>query len=76
MINPEQPLKDRTHQIQLAADAANAAASALVDVVLDKFPSMMSEASIVREVATLLQHTAQNFNRIALKHLQDKGGAK
>ena len=75
-MNAAKSLKQRACQTQLAADAANATASALVGVVLDKYPSMTSEASILQEDATLLQDTAQDFNRIALSYLQEKGGAE
>tara|TARA_B110000483_G_scaffold214118_1_gene263757 strand:+ start:382 stop:672 length:291 start_codon:yes stop_codon:yes gene_type:complete len=72
MITPAQLLKNRIRETQLAADAANASASTLVGIVLDKYSSMTSEASIIRRAATLLQHTAQNFNRVALNHLKEK----
>lgn len=69
-MNPTERIRDAMQEAVAAADAANNAASSLTNLVLNHRPSLISDATIVRETATLLLHVAQNFNRTATTALQ------
>ena len=51
--------------MRAAAEASNNAAIHLNTVILNYRTALASEAAIVRDTATLLQHVIQNFERIA-----------
>ena len=54
-------IQEAVQRLELATHAANEAASALIGEVLLYNRSIISEATIVRETATLLLHVAQGF---------------
>jgi hypothetical protein len=69
-MSPTEQISDAIKEALATADSANNAASALTNLVLNHRPSLISDATIVRETATLLQHVVQNFTRNALAALQ------
>jgi hypothetical protein len=54
-------IREAVEKLELATHAANEAASALIGEVLIYNRSIISEATVVRETATLLHHVAQGF---------------
>jgi hypothetical protein len=68
-MSPTEQIRDAIKEALATADAANNAASALTNLVLNHRPGLISDATIVHATATLLQHVAQNFNRTALAAL-------
>ena len=69
-LDTTEQIKEAIRQLQATADAANGAASSVTNLVLNHHPSLIADATIVRESSTLLQHVAQNFSRTALAALQ------
>jgi hypothetical protein len=54
-------IREAVERLELATHAANEAASALIGEVLVYNRSVITEATVVRETATLLHHVAQGF---------------
>ena len=54
-------IREAVQRLELATHAANEAASALIGEVLVYNRSIISEATVVRETATLLHHVARGF---------------
>lgn len=69
---PSQVIKDAIRQTLAATDAASNAAIHLNTQILNHRTVLASEAAIVRDTATLLQHVVQNFDRIASTLLTDE----
>lgn len=59
----EQRLAEAIKDTLRAADNASSASSALSDLILQGHPHLVSDATILRETAILLQHITQNFKR-------------
>jgi hypothetical protein len=74
--NPSQVIKDAIRRTRVATEAANNAAIHLNTQILNHRTTLSSEAAIVRDTATLLQHVVQNFDRIASALLTDKGDSR
>ena len=60
---PEETIRNALQAFLETAEAANEAAAALTNEVLKHQKSLISEATIARETATLLQHVCQNLAR-------------
>jgi hypothetical protein len=64
-MSPTEEIRGAIQEALTTADAANNAASSLTNLILNHHPSLISDVTVVRETATLLQHVAQNFNLAA-----------
>jgi hypothetical protein len=60
-MSTNKEIREAVERLELATHAANEAASALIGEVLLYNRSIISEATIVRETATLLDHVTQGF---------------
>lgn len=67
--NEEEGIRKALRSLMEEADAANEAAACLSNEVLIHLKSLISEATIARETATLLQHVSQNLGRTMLAAL-------
>jgi hypothetical protein len=74
-MNPEEKVTKALHRLLGAADEANEAAIVFNGEILSHRKDLISEATTVREAATLLTHLAQNAARTTLKALGAKGAA-
>ena len=70
--NHTQRIREEIALLQLKAEEANGYANSLTNLVLNYHSSLISDTTIVRETATLLQHVVQNFNRTATATLGSK----
>ena len=64
-MTAEQRLAEAIKDTLRAADNVSSASSTLSDLILQHHPHLVSDATILRETAILLQHVTQNFKRIA-----------
>jgi hypothetical protein len=64
-MTAEQRLAEAIKETLRAADNVSSASSTLSDLVLQHHPHLVSDATILRETAILLQHVTQNFKRVA-----------
>ncbi len=74
-MSTERKIQDAVNALLSAADAANEAAIAFNGEILCHRKELISEATTVREAATLLTHLAQNAARTTLEALGAKGAA-
>ena len=65
MKSSTQIIRETIKTMRTAAEASNNAAISLSTEILRRRSKLASDATIVRDTATLLQHTVQNFARIA-----------
>ncbi len=69
-MSPDEHVRNALQELMAAADAANEAAGFLFDEVLRHRKMLISEATIARETATLLQHVTQTVARTTLAALE------
>lgn len=62
-MTPAQQIREALLELQSAAEAANNSAATVVDLILAHERSLLAEATIVKETATLLHHSVQLFNQ-------------
>ena len=62
-MNRAEEIKEAVIEFQNAAARAATASSTLANLVLEFRPSLISEATIAREAATLLKHIAQTVRQ-------------
>ncbi len=74
-MSPDERVRQALQGLLEAADAANEAAIAFNGEILSHKKDLISEATTIREAATLLTHLAQNAARTTLKTLGAKGAA-
>jgi hypothetical protein len=71
-MSPDERVRQALHGLLEAADAANEAAIVFSGEILSNRKELISETTIVREAATLLNHLAQNAARTTLAVLGSK----
>ena len=62
-MSPAEQMKEAVEQFQNAAAGAAIATNTLANLVLEYRPSLISEATIARDAATLLKHIAQTVRQ-------------
>ncbi len=59
-----QSIQNELSTLRLRAEAAARSANVLMHLILAHKTALLSDATILHEIATLLQHSAQNFQHV------------
>jgi hypothetical protein len=59
-----QTIQSELSTLRLRADAAARSANVLMHLILAHKTALVSDATILHEIAALLQHSAQNFQQV------------
>ena len=66
---PDQLVRDELAQLKQRTELAAHSANALRDLILNHYPALTSEVTVLKETAALLEHNRQNFDRLARRTL-------